>query len=382
MKIRTIKKAVSLLLAALLLTALCVPSLASGTGLSNFTRKLTYSNQYADLSASTPTWAYNAAVTCYETGLMQGTDGRFNGGDSLNVAQALVMADRVHQIYHTGANTLQNGTPWYQTYVDYAIENGIIKKGDFTDYGAPISRADMAYVFAAAVPAEALAEIKTVFSIPDLSSAPSRDRSAVERLYKAGVLTGSDEYGTFYPNREITRYEAAAIIARVAIESERKPAELLYKVSDSGVSFDLIQNGAFVADPVPSEDSKINNYYYFEHQGYWVRISVSEGQFTGSITDLFTTSEFQDVVLESADYPGTVATAQVSFGGVKAFRVAQKVNNGSERMTEVAYWFFLRGAMYAVIVDWYDDATVSDVQKTIDSIAVDGSRADARYVAS
>ena len=32
--------------------------------------------------------------------------------------------------------------------------NGIIKKGDFTDYGAKISRADMAYVFAGAVPAQ------------------------------------------------------------------------------------------------------------------------------------------------------------------------------------------------------------------------------------
>ena len=375
-----IRKPVSLLLAALLLTALCVSAMAAPVGLANFTRTQTYSGQYADLSSSTPAWAYNAAVTCFETGLMQGTDGRFNGGDSLNVAQALVMADRVHQIYHTGANTLQNGDPWYQTYVDYAVTNGIIKKGDFTDYGAKISRADMAYVFAGAVPAEALEEIKTVFSIPDLSSAPSRDRSAIQRLYKAGVLTGSDEYGTFYPNREITRYEAAAIIARVAIQAERKPAELLYRVSDSGVSFDLVQNGEFVADPVPSESGEVNNYYYIEHKGYMVRISISGDTFAGSITDELTEASFGDVVRESSDYPDTVRVTQVDFGGVQTFRVEDKVDSSSGVMNEVSYWFFFRDTMYAVMVMWFDNVSITDLQKTIDSIAVNGVRAGLRYV--
>jgi len=379
MKKRMFRKAVSLLLAALLLTALCASATAAPGGLANFTRVQTYSDQYADMSASTPAWAYNAAVTCFEAGLMQGTDGRFNGGDSLNVAQALVMADRVHQIYHTGANTLTNGDPWYQTYVDYAIENGIIKRGDFTDYGAKISRADMAYVFAGAVPAEALAEIKTVFSIPDLSSAPARDRSAVQTLYKAGVLTGSDEYGTFYPNREITRYEAAAIIARVAIPAERKAAELLYKVSDSGVTFDLIQNGELVVDPVDSDTNAVNNYYYIMHQGYMVRVTASRETFTGAITDDCTTEEFLDIVRDSSDYPTEVRVTQVSFGGVKAFRVEDKTDSSDEVLHELSYWFYYRNAMCAVIVSWFDDVTTADLQKTIDSLAVNGSRASAGY---
>lgn len=36
------------------------------------------------------------------------------------------MADRVHEIYTTGESTLQNGKTWYQPYIDYAAENGIL----------------------------------------------------------------------------------------------------------------------------------------------------------------------------------------------------------------------------------------------------------------
>ncbi len=41
------------------------------------------------------------------------------------------------------------------------------------------------------------------------------------QLFWAGVLTGSDDYGTFWPDCAITRQEAAAILLRAADESRR-----------------------------------------------------------------------------------------------------------------------------------------------------------------
>jgi len=60
----------------------------------------------------------------------------------------------------------------------------------------------------------------TVNSLPDVDSATPY-YSEIISLYEAGVLTGSDEQGTFYPDNSITRVEAAAIITRVILLEER-----------------------------------------------------------------------------------------------------------------------------------------------------------------
>jgi len=41
-------------------------------------------------------------------------------------------------------------------------------------------------------------------------------------LYEAGVLTGNDDAGTFIPNANINRAEAATIISRVILPDTRK----------------------------------------------------------------------------------------------------------------------------------------------------------------
>ena len=78
----------------------------------------------------------------------------------------------------------------------------------------------MASLFCNALPASELSAINAVSSIPDIAGNPNSDK--ILMLYQAGVLTGSDIYGTFHPDNSIKRSEAAAIIARMAIPSERK----------------------------------------------------------------------------------------------------------------------------------------------------------------
>ena len=45
--------------------------------------------------------------------------------------------------------------------------------------------------------------------------------SAVYRLYRAGILAGSDANGTFSPLSYITRAEAAAVVSRMADSDNR-----------------------------------------------------------------------------------------------------------------------------------------------------------------
>ena len=61
-------------------------------------------------------------VRAFEYGLMQGNDdGRFNPLGSVTLAEAITIAARVHSIYNGGDGKFEQGEPWYQVYVDYAI---------------------------------------------------------------------------------------------------------------------------------------------------------------------------------------------------------------------------------------------------------------------
>ena len=92
--------------------------------------------------------------------------------------------------------------------------------GDFMDYTRAATRAEIAYIFSQALPATEFFVQNTVGSIPDVNSgAPYSEY--IFMLSEAGVLTGSDEAGTFNPGNNITRAEAAAIITRVILPGTR-----------------------------------------------------------------------------------------------------------------------------------------------------------------
>ena len=193
----------------------------SADSLNTFEATQTYAGQFGDVPEKA--WYASAVEICYEYGLMTGASkDSFAPTGKLTVAQAITMASRVHEIYHTGERNLKNGKPWYQTYVDYALANGIIKAGEFTadDYNRNITRAEMAGIFARAVDAVDLYPINSVSAVPDVTAAtPYADE--ILALYRAGVLTGADG-GKFYPGNDIARSEAAAILARIILPEQRK----------------------------------------------------------------------------------------------------------------------------------------------------------------
>jgi hypothetical protein len=159
--------------------------------------------------------------TAVRLGIMDGLgSGKFAPSGNITIAQAIKMAVVVHSIYNGGYETLTQGVPWYKVYVDYAIANGIIKYGDFADYNKTATRAEVAYIFAHAIPESELAPLNDVKSIPDVAIS-DRYGDEIFLLYRAGVFQGNDAAGSFSPNKYITRAEAAAIISRVALPVNR-----------------------------------------------------------------------------------------------------------------------------------------------------------------
>lgn len=216
------KKRIIPLLLSLCLAVLPLGVSAAGT-LSNFKTVNTYRNgMFSDVASDA--WYAGGVRSAYELGLMQGTGGRsFSPGDTVTLAQAVTMAARLHSIYNDGSDDFtQSGKAWYSVYADYAKRNGIIDR-DFANYNAAATRAQFASVFARALPASALKAINDIAdgAIPDVGKSHS-SAEEIYLLYRAGVLTGSDDALTFHPSSSIQRAEAATIVTRMALEGKRE----------------------------------------------------------------------------------------------------------------------------------------------------------------
>ena len=141
-------------------------------------------------------------------------------GKSLTYAESIKLAACMHQLYTTGDVTLTNGSPWYQSYVDYAKQNGIISE-DY-DWNAPATRMGYMEIFANALPEDALKPINDIAdgTIPDVP-ADHPQSAAIYKLYRAGILQGVDDAHNCKPESNIKRSEVAAILTRMMKEEAR-----------------------------------------------------------------------------------------------------------------------------------------------------------------
>ena len=229
MKIRnifpSIKSALFLLMALTLTLSLACQARAEA-GLDNFQPLRTYEEGFfEDVPANE--WYAASVAEAYELGLFNGeAEHSFVPGGKLTTVEAVTLAARMHSIYYTGSEDFIIGRVWYESYVQYALDNGIIDSR--YDITSDITRARFADIFSRALPKAALPETGTVLDdiIPDVKSGDEY-AGAIYLLYRAGILTGNDNQGTFFPDSTITRAEAAAIVTRMANPALRKSLTLI-----------------------------------------------------------------------------------------------------------------------------------------------------------
>lgn len=209
-----------LLCAALLLT----PALAAG---SSFPAVNVYpAGYYHDVTEGA--WYADAATLCYETGLMTGTAANaFSPDGMVSLAEATAVAARIgSSLDGTSIPAPGDGMAWFAGYLDYLI----YKLGQEDPLSAVLAaapertatRQEFFSCLAAVVPAEQLAAINSITTLPDT------DDADVLRFYNAGILTGTDATGTFSGSKSLTRAECAAMVARIVDPSLRQsftPAE-------------------------------------------------------------------------------------------------------------------------------------------------------------
>jgi len=176
-------------------------------------------NPFSDVKGTD--WFIDDVIYAVSLGLIDGkTPTTFAPGDNLTYAEAVKLAACMHELYTTDKITLANGTPWYQSYVDYAKKNGIID-GDF-DWNAPATRAGYMAIFAKALPADGLKAINDIAdgAIPDVAMTDA-NAAAIYKLYKAGIVQGVDDDHNCNPDSNIKRSEVAAILTRMMDDDMR-----------------------------------------------------------------------------------------------------------------------------------------------------------------
>ena len=223
------KKTISLLL----IMSLLLSGMTAFAALDNFSIvAMYYDGLFTDVSSSA--WYAPNVKTAYMYDLVKGgANNKFDPTGNMTVAQAITLAARIHSIYHTGSANFTQGSPWYQVYVTYALQNGIIYSGQFDNYNSPAKRTDFASIMAKSLPDYEFNAINSIAygTIPDVIGTEIY-ADDVYMLYDAGILTGSDKYSSFKPNTYIQRAEVATIATRIIDKSARVTFSIVPKPAD------------------------------------------------------------------------------------------------------------------------------------------------------
>ena len=161
-------------------------------------------------------WFEQGVLAARDAGLMRGTGGGyFSPLRTVTGVEGISLAARIHRIHTAGTDDLISDEPWYQAYVDYALDHGILENKPHTgQLEGVLTRAEFAALLASSLPEEALPVLNEVDAIPDVAH-DHPQAQAIYLLYRAGVLQGTDAQGTFSPDGTLTRAQAAVIVTRM-----------------------------------------------------------------------------------------------------------------------------------------------------------------------
>jgi len=196
----------------------------ANAAMENFTTAKAYTEQFKDIPVNA--WYAPYVKKAYEFGLISGkTTDTFAPQSNLTVAETIALMSRIHAQYH-GNDILPSTGAWYQCYIKYGVVQGILNKSwaipmPESEWNQAVSRDQFVHFLFHALPEEEYKIINTITQdqIHDVSY--SEDTDDIYRFYEAGILSGNNKYGVFYPHSEITRAEVSVIITRLIDPSLR-----------------------------------------------------------------------------------------------------------------------------------------------------------------
>ena len=167
-------------------------------------------------------WAEKAILTLAEQGVLNGK------GDGVFAPDDFVLREEFAKIVVEGLNIPKKGSEkgfldvptdaWFKQYVDTALSVGITKGMSDEKFGAGLSvtREDLVVMLVRALDALKvnLPEKRDKATFNDAGNISEYAVDAIDRLYKAGVINGTDT-NEFLPKKNCTRAEAAVMVYAV-----------------------------------------------------------------------------------------------------------------------------------------------------------------------
>lgn len=219
--------------AAVLALALVFGITISAQATALFPATLVYEEQFVDVAKGD--WFHDNVATLYALGLTNGKNSTstFVPESNMTVAEILTMAARLRSLYEfgsaeTGAVAFQTeGCIWYEPYVSYLRSSGVIDREFDGRWNLNATRAEMAHVLANTLPPELLPAINMdAVAVGYATGNYIRDiteytpyQPDILTLYCWGILSGTDDTGSFCPDAPIRRCEVAAMVTRM-VESD------------------------------------------------------------------------------------------------------------------------------------------------------------------
>ena len=223
MKANTGKRAIHFLLSLSLLLTLTIPSAGAAS-----------IEDYTDVPDDY--WGREGLAYCVEHGYMQGVgDNRMNPDGQLSLAEFATMLQRVFltderraemiDVLKESGETLS--TEWPVPDMFYAQQSGITKGLDTSKelWSQTVSRANMAVMIdnVLTLQGQPTPDLEWVYqSISDWDSIQGTTQAqSILRVYRDGIIQGTDGYGKFSPDTYVTRATAAVIAYRITHDSAR-----------------------------------------------------------------------------------------------------------------------------------------------------------------
>ena len=149
-------------------------------------------------------------------------DGTFRPNASISVSEftKILMAGAYDDIDYPSS------TPWYQSYLDTALDKGIILNGEYNDYTREITRYEMARMIARAGENQGKFEITNTSSTSfgDDNKISSAGKPYIKAVSDVGIITGYPN-GNFGPADKATRAEASVMLNRLLdLQASTEPA--------------------------------------------------------------------------------------------------------------------------------------------------------------
>ncbi len=177
-----------------------------------------YVNKYADMNSH---WSRAVVGKLSGLDIIAGYGGKFRPDSPVQADQFIKMA-----VMAMGHKIEQGTEYWAQPYIDTALSEGLVDKGEFVDYKVPLSREQMARIIVRTMlkvdeKPDDRYDKYIIGKISDYEKVSDNLKQFVIDGYRLGLVQGSaDKYN---PKSTLTRAEAAAVIIRFLDATERKP---------------------------------------------------------------------------------------------------------------------------------------------------------------